>query len=78
MGVEDAIAGDGGAAAGGDGALRFAFHAFVRVGLVNADVIGGVAVVLALGGGGGAVLNQSTRYQNWTIKTVTNKSYGSA
>ena len=49
--VEDAIAGDGGRAAGGNGALRFAFHAFVGVGFVDAGVIGGVAVVFALGWG---------------------------
>ena len=52
--VEDAIAGDLDVAAGGDGALGFAFDAFVGVGLVDAGVIGGVAVVFALGGSGGA------------------------
>ena len=60
--VEDAVAGAGGGTAGGDGALQFALHAFVGVGFVDTTVIRGVAVVLALGRGGGAGLN-STIYR---------------
>ena len=56
LGEEGAIAGDGSAAAGGDGALRFAFHAFVRVGFVDAGVVRCLPIVGALGWSGGAVL----------------------
>ena len=59
MGVEDAIAGDLDVAAGGDGALGFAFHAFVGVGLVDAGIVRPVPVVGALGGGGGTGLSST-------------------
>ncbi len=52
--VHRTVAGDLDVAAGGDGALGFAFHAFVGVGLVNAGVVRSVAVVDALVWGGGA------------------------
>ena len=50
LAVENAITGDGDIAAGGDGALGFAFDSLVGVGFIDAGVVWGVAVVGALGG----------------------------
>ena len=67
--VEDAIAGDGSAAAGGDGASWLAFDALVGVGFIDARIIWCIPVVGALGGGTRAGFQTTVHIRAVTIFT---------